>query len=1037
MSYPAMRLGGPAGTRPYQPNVQMQVPPGQPQMAMGVTIATPQGGYQRFYSPPSASVGGSVRTSSATGHPSGARPNSGSVKVPSSPCNVGHQPSAGGSSPSGTSSGSRAPPAQTGGQGKSTASTGRNSPQGPPPPDAQAILAGRAASAESSFAWRAVQGPVSNHRLQSLAEGMEVPAQARSASPCNRTGLANAILNHTVGSASSKAGASTASGVRAPASISSASDGGASSSAAGSGKLNRASAAQGKAADGAELRLRGLEAELAQFTAKMEEMREVASSLHEEVRSQRPGSEPPRSAEVGNLDLPSWWRGPSMPPRGGNGAGLCGGVSTGGSSGLGLMQAFQRSLLKEATNSVSSCRATAADLQDLRSLRQEFRNEVEARRQAFSRLEMLLLEEARLREEAVVREASSREAQAARLEERWHTTMKEETAIRRAVEGQFESRLMAVQQEVRLEISSATSQSRQLAASVAQLQESIWRELDAQKLEINTASAELARLVEQLHHEVRLQLSRPNDGETSANTVSAPSALARPELTESLVRAEVRKQLSERSNSPLNEGKSAFQSAAVEQAISRLDRLETALEREASSRVEANSKMLVSLQDLVAEGRRRLEQGQMLEERLQAKIEETSAEARNARREGLEEQRQRKDAIEQEIKEREETCFMLLKSLEDKIFSERKRFEEKLQEERNHTDERLDCNEQALQRQIQSTLEMTAGSRVERSTKDILGIRQDVLELREELQDGLRGEREARVKAIARLATLASATPSAEVPSLEHILEDQARLREDVLTDLGSVREELRQEAASRREDVQGVRSSIDRVREQVLSIRSSPAPVTPTGVEAASTAGFEAFSKELRSALATEIQAREEGDERCQAIFREALREERQSRERDYQALELRVQSEEQTIFVESGKREERDRDILSQLSKVDEELDSVKLQLAGVLQQRQRLDEIRQAQENTARRLESRIVELSDRLEITEPGAVPKLSTGSTSAAARSTRSPDGSMPSARSPGKGQLSPVSSQHGLYQNSVPGKGGPPPTYGVRTVAYH
>lgn len=1027
MSYPAMRLGGPAGARPYQQNVQMQ--------AMGVTIAMPQGGYQRFYSPPSASMGGSVRTSSATGHPSGARPSSGSVKVPSSPT-VGHQPLVAGSSASGASSGSRAPPPQT---GKSTANTGRNSPQGPPPPDAQAILAGRAASAESSLAWRSVQGLASNTRLQSLAEGMEVPAQARSASPCNRSALANAILNQTVGSTSSKAGASTASGVRAPPSISSASEGGASSSAAGSGKLNRSSLAPGKAPDGAEMRLRGLEAELAQFTAKMEEMREVASSLHEEVRSQRPGSEPPRSAEVGNLDIPSWWRGPSMPSRSGAAASLCGAVSTGGSSSLGLMQALQRSILKEATNPVSSCRTTvqgAADLQELRTLRQEFRNEVEARREVSSRLEMLLLEEARLREEAVVREASSREAQAARLEERWHTTMKEEAAIRRAVEGQFESRLMAVQQEVRLEISSATSQSRQLASSVAQLQESIWRELDAQKLEINTASAELARLVEQLHHEVRLQLSRPSDGETSTNTVSASSALARPELTESLVRAEVRKQLSERSNNPLNEGKSAFQSAALEQAVARLDRLETALESEASSRVEANSKMLVALQDLVAEGRRRLEQGQMLEERLQAKIEETSAEARNARREGLEEQRQRKEAIEQEIKEREETCFMLLKSLEDKIFSERKRLEEKLQEERNHTDERLDANEQALQRQIQSTLEMTAGSIVERSTKDIMSIRQDVLELREEFQDGLRGERETREKALARLATLASTKPSAEVPCLERILQDQAKLREDVLTDLGSVREELRQEAASRREDVEGVRSSIDRVREQVLSIRASATLVTPTGAEAASTAGFEALSKELRSAIASEIQAREEGDERCQAIFWEALREERQSRERDYQALELRVQSEEQTIFVESGKREERDRDILSQLAKVDEELDSVKLQLTGVLQQRQRLDEIRQAQENTARRLESRIVELSDRLEITEPpDAVPKLSTASMHAAARSTRSPDGSVPSARSLGKGQLSPVSSQHGLYQNSVPGKGGP--TYGVRTVAYH
>ena len=40
--------------------------------------------------------------------------------------------------------------------------------------------------------------------------------------------------------------------------------------------------------------------------------------------------------------------------------------------------------------------------------------------------------------------------------------------------------------------------------------------------------------------------------------------------------------------------------------------------------------------------------------------------------------------------------------------------------------------------------------------------------------------------------------------------------------------------------------------------------------------------------------------------------------------ALEALVQSEEQTIFVESGKREERDRDLQERLAKQGEELEA-----------------------------------------------------------------------------------------------------------------
>ncbi|CAE8609373.1 unnamed protein product [Polarella glacialis] len=503
-------------------------------------------------------------------------------------------------------------------------------------------------------------------------------------------------------------------------------------------------------------------------------------------------------------------------------------------------------------------------------------------------------------------------------------------------------------------------------------------------------------------------------------------------ITESLVRAEVRRQLAEvniSAMSGLHEEPPTSSAAIVNQAQAseRLSRLETMLGREVLDREEADSKLLASLHELASESRRSLERGQLdLEQRLQAKTEIASADARSARQECKEEQRQRKESVEHEVKEREETCFMLLKSLEDKIYMERKRFDDQLQEIRTGSEDGLYAHEQVVQRQLQATLEATVGSVVERSTKELLTTRQDLLELREELQDGLRAERERREQAITRLSAPMSAR--GEGSSNVGVLQSQVKFREELLTDLDAVREELRREALTRKEDVQGVRSSLDRVREQVTGLQFVP-PGTPADEASAS-----AHLSGLRAALAAEIQAREEADDLCMSTVQELVREERQSRERGYQALELRVQSEEQTIFVESGKREadrcgplgtassmirlrattpgqklidhylpdrslivcaqERDRDILAQMAKVDEELDTaghpiiileVKRQVVGSLQQRHLLDDMQQANDATARRLESRIIELSDRLEdesrsrkVPEAGSLTSTSVG-----------------------------------------------------------
>ncbi|CAE8681538.1 unnamed protein product [Polarella glacialis] len=875
---------------------------------------------------------------------------------------------------------------------------GRTSPTGAtrsgPPPATSRDLGARAASAESgAMPGRGVVPGQALNRLEILAEKLEglgsnAPGGlARSSSPCNRSS------SSALQSGASASGATQAAASAVPCGTKSRARPLSSVGSVASGSAEGAVSSSTRAPEGvatAEGRLRSLETELAQFTSKMDEMREAASSLHDQVQNQRSGSEPPSNNREGlrgsPSQTPSWAGTNRMSSAGGFGHGAgasaanAGALANAGSSGSSwVVQALQRTFAREDRSSPGSTEFGMSEAQlgmELRMLRQELRAEAEVRKQGCSRLEVMVQDETRQREEAVSREAAQRDEAASRLEQHWHGMVKEESAVRRAVESHLEARLAAVQREVRLEIGTANSQNQQLSSSVAQLRDSLRRELDSQRMEISTASFELAKLMDKLKHEGRGHGSL--DGEKPA--LDMPSAEL---ITESLVRAEVRRQLAEvniSAMSGLHEEPPTSSAAIVNQAQAseRLSRLETMLGREVLDREEADSKLLASLHELASESRRSLERGQLdLEQRLQAKTEIASADARSARQECKEEQRQRKESVEHEVKEREETCFMLLKSLEDKIYMERKRFDDQLQEIRTGSEDGLYAHEQVVQRQLQATLEATVGSVVERSTKELLTTRQDLLELREELQDGLRAERERREQAITRLSAPMSAR--GEGSSNVGVLQSQVKFREELLTDLDAVREELRREALTRKEDVQGVRSSLDRVREQVTGLQFVP-PGTPADEASAS-----AHLSGLRAALAAEIQAREEADDLCMSTVQELVREERQSRERGYQALELRVQSEEQTIFVESGKREERDRDILAQMAKVDEELDTVKRQVVGSLQQRHLLDDMQQANDATARRLESRIIELSDRLEdesrsrkVPEAGSLTSTSVG-----------------------------------------------------------
>lgn len=537
-------------------------------------------------------------------------------------------------------------------------------------------------------------------------------------------------------------------------------------------------------------RLQLLRQGLSSFTNKMEEMRTVAETLQEEVLRESMLEAKPLSASSGTTTAPQ--------------VGPSGQASTSETSSLAeswVIDTLKKTLLAERPSASTGAATITGGDKELRLLRQEIRLESESQRQLAARLDAtmaILQEEKKKREEA----ARQREEADAKLEQKWHGIVKEEGSLRRAVESHLEARLGALQREMRLECGAASQQAQQVLSEFSHLRETLRQEMELQKKEIGSASSDLSRLVDQLRVGGAVQ--------PAAELRAGPES-----LTENLVRAEVRRQLSERPSATSNE---AAPTVLEMQAVSsRLDRLEKSLENEAAGRQEENSKMINMFQEISAEARQH--QDAMiseLEQRLQGKLEQLSAEVQQ-------EVTQRRTSLAKESKDREETAMAILKSLEDQLGS---------------VEESLRRHEKELQR----SLEATAAAFAEKNTKEMMTTRQDVLELREELQEVARTGRERLEEAVVRLNATAPARGDASV---------EVKAREELWTDLDQLRGELRVESATRKEDVQGVRSSLDRLREQVV--------------------GSSMFSvQELQNALNAERLAREQGDHLCQEALRE-----------------------------------------------------------------------------------------------------------------------------------------------------------------------
>jgi len=486
---------------------------------------------------------------------------------------------------------------------------------------------------------------------------------------------------------------------------------------------------------------------------------------------------------------------------------------------------------------------------EVRVLQRELKAESQAREKAMVRLANVVESEVRWREEAVAREAAHK--------------------------GQVEAMVMEMRREARTETAVTSRQTQELACDFTRVREEWRKEMISHRLEISDIHEELVRLCEQLKHGVSAPqvLQDPSCSDPSgvgclrSGDTDHLSLL----LNKRLVHEEVRRQLAEHSDlqEALLRGR-----AAKEQLL----RLDEALHREISAREGADSKLLATLQDSVREERRCLQQDQQdLERRIQLQLEAMMEEVRVVLHDEVTRSaRTWEKAIANEVKEREGLCHVILKHVDENMqevrrcgdMSQRSQqelsthdrpWQEELREVRRHCEEALNAHEEVLQRQVATTLEATVGSMVERSTTEVFAAKQEILELREELSEGLRSEAEARGREVARLKA-ATSTADAKAEAEEK-------------------------------------------------------------GEGAGRIAHLVAL-EDLHSALLLEAKAREKSFSEVHHL----LDQERQGREEGDRLLERRiVQSEEQTVFVESGKREE----IRAELAKVSEDLEAVRKQL------------------------------------------------------------------------------------------------------------
>lgn len=572
-----------------------------------------------------------------------------------------------------------------------------------------------------------------------------------------------------------------------------------------------------------ESRLQYLESELASFTSKMTEMRTAAEALQEEVRVVRPSLDATGKA-------PSSAATSIGPPHNGGSDEM-----DSDATGTWVLDALKKVLADRDRHgndfgSPKHGSSTAPDdtiVQEMRALRQEVRLEAEARKQLSLKMEAMFLDEKKKRDEVIRQALMQREEQDSKIEQRWQGQLKEESSLRRAVESHLEARLVALQREARLEAGNATSQAQQAVGEFVQMRERLQQEMNAQKQEIGRASADLSRLID----EVR------NHGGALKADMGMPSA----EITENLVRAEVRRQLAERPAEP-----DMATSLELQALSTRFERLEQALANEAATRQEESSKSISMLHELTSElGKSQMQALREFEETFKTKLNAAMSEAQAAQQTCVEERQLRRQQVVKETKDREEICMSILRTMEDRMSAESNKLQKLLADQKLSFEQQLRGHD----RELQSTMEMSVANFVEKHSQEVVSARHDLLELREELQEAVRSKRFDQP----------SVTTQGEV---QRLVEGQTKL----WATLDQVRQDLCEE-----------------IQRKDLTTRTGPGTLS----------GLSNLDiEELRTQIAAERLAREQGDDRCMENARDLVNEEERKRGRELVALESRMSS-------------------------------------------------------------------------------------------------------------------------------------------------
>merc|ERR1719191_1878485 len=227
-----------------------------------------------------------------------------------------------------------------------------------------------------------------------------------------------------------------------------------------------------------------------------------------------------------------------------------------------------------------------------------------------NRLQNLIDDEARARDEAVHTEASRREAGESRIEQHWSTLMSEERTRREEAENQLEAHVVALQHELNFEKSKIAAQIRELSQGQTQIRDGLAAETAARRHEIGQLTKGLEDMCSSLVDE---QAAREASESKLRENISEVAITLRGETV-------VREEAERRANTERVELQSAFQreagtreevEARLMQRIADERRLrEEAVENEAKMREEVDNKNMAMMQKALGDERKAREQGQ-------------------------------------------------------------------------------------------------------------------------------------------------------------------------------------------------------------------------------------------------------------------------------------------------------------------------------------------------------------------------------------------------------------------------------------------